>query len=447
MSVAERYVLALVLCAACDRLPEAPLAPGAPPALDVVNPAGYDVIDLGTLGGANTTPAALSDSGQVVGSSQAADGSTRAFLWEAGTMSEVVLVPPDAAWSSAQALNNAGRLGGLRSAEDFTGRLFLWDRVTPPGSPALLGQSSELDAGDFNGWEYQRLLAITDGGDVLGQVEAYGQTPRAHALVWRGGVRTDLGGFNAFQAGTYASAWNAREQIVGKSYLYGKGPGPRVYVFHPFLWDDGQLRDLGVLAQVRCVDDGTLECGIGWANDINDQAVAVGSSTDSTGLFRAFIWQDGAMRELGAYPGQTTAALAVNNAGQVLGTYAATYYSGPDGGFVWQDGAAMDLGSLGGGGTVPVTISEAREVIGSSLTADGSQHVFLWRDGQMTDLGAGPIRGRAAVPVAINARGDVLGMSATCTRTYSGSCYLTSPFHAVLWRKQRPVAMMAARRP
>src|ERR1044071_4072793 len=79
--------LLLPLAAACGR--EAPVAPAGPVVgHDFVTPAGYEVIDLGTLGGPGTVPAALNDGGQVVGSSNASDGPTRPFLWEGGAMGE-----------------------------------------------------------------------------------------------------------------------------------------------------------------------------------------------------------------------------------------------------------------------------------------------------------------------------------------------------------------------
>jgi probable HAF family extracellular repeat protein len=57
---------------------------------------------------------------------------------------------------------------------------------------------------------------------------------------------------------------------------------------------------------------------------------------------------------------------------------------------------------------------ELGTVVGTSLTAEGKPHVFVWKPGEsaLTDLGAG-------VPVAINARGDVIG--------YTGP-------RAILWR-------------
>lgn len=85
----------------------------------------YDVIDLGTLGGTQSSAAGINESGQVAGSSGSADNSVRAFLWtdtnsngqsDPGEMIDLgTLGGPN---STAQGINESGqvvRASGLAS--------------------------------------------------------------------------------------------------------------------------------------------------------------------------------------------------------------------------------------------------------------------------------------------------------------------------------------------
>jgi probable HAF family extracellular repeat protein len=62
----------------------------------------------------------------------------------------------------------------------------------------------------------------------------------------------------------------------------------------------------------------------------------------------------------------------------------------------------VDLGTLGGTTSSAQSISDAGQITGTSTTASGAQHVFVWTDGVMQDLGPG-------WPWAINSQGVVTG--------------------------------------
>jgi probable HAF family extracellular repeat protein len=185
---------------------------------------------------------------------------------------------------------------------------------------------------------------------------------------------------------------------------------PTYEVFHPFVWENGVMRDLGVLGTFPCGDDPQADCGAGEAADVNGSGVVVGTSTNAAGVDRAFVWEDGTMRELAAFPDRATRAHSINDRGQILGTY-----EGADHGvFVWDNGVARAVGSLGGPSTWAFGFGEHGEVVGTSVTAGGEQHAFVWENGQMTDLGPGSAR-------AINAHGDIVGTSGT---------------RGILWRRE-----------
>src|SRR5437660_11516540 len=139
-------LLAAVLASLAACTDPSAVSPRRPSAQGVsaANPA--DASGLGTLGGNSTTPRALNNGGQVVGTSVAADGQAHPFVWEAGTMRELPLLPgtrpgfpfPEIG-GDAQAISNTGLIAGL-SYNRYDARLVLWDSagihdLQAPGSP------------------------------------------------------------------------------------------------------------------------------------------------------------------------------------------------------------------------------------------------------------------------------------------------------------------------
>jgi probable HAF family extracellular repeat protein len=188
---------------------------------------------------------------------------------------------------------------------------------------------------------------------------------------------------------------------------------PTYDVSHPFIWDSGVMRDLGVLGPLTCGDPAE-DCAGGAAVDINAIGTVVGTVTGAAGLDRAFIWQDGVMRDLGVFEGQSTRAIAINDRGQVL--FSVGF---PDlGVFVWENGGVQRVGPAGGaGGGLQIwgrALGENGAVVGEMQSADGTVDAFVWQAGTLIDLGPG-------CATAINARGDVIG---------------TDGVRGMLWRKK-----------
>ncbi len=70
-------------------------------------------IDLGTLGGVNSTAWDINDEGVVVGRAQLTTGEMRAFIWDGGLMTSLdALIAPDSGWIlyDAKAINNLGQV-------------------------------------------------------------------------------------------------------------------------------------------------------------------------------------------------------------------------------------------------------------------------------------------------------------------------------------------------
>jgi probable HAF family extracellular repeat protein len=111
---------------------------------------------------------------------------------------------------------------------------------------------------------------------------------------------------------------------------------------------------------------------------INNQGHVVGSfaTTES----HAFIHRDGVGTDLHLHIGGSySLASDINDHGVVVGR-------NPSTGFAWVSGAAQDLGHLGGGSTEPQGVNNAGDIVGSSRIVGGAVHAFLYRGGSMIDL-------------------------------------------------------------
>ena len=192
-----------------------------------------------------------------------------------------------------------------------------------------------------------------------------------------------------------ATAINDQQQVVGYSV------DATNVDLRAFLWEDGVMRALPTLD------------GFSVATDINDLGVAVGNSRDAGFVDRAVRWQDGGIEALETPPGaHSCGATAVNNHGAIVGVCDRL----PDHyGVLWQNGAIVDLGS---GATYPVAIDDQGVVTGFIIGEGGSRRGFMWREGEMTDLG--PLN----MPFDLNERGQIAGWSET-----------QAPLRAMLWER------------
>lgn len=259
--------------------------------------------------------------------------------------------------ASVVGINNAGQVVGWRAV----GQTDPYGRLTYHAAVWSNGQTTDLhplNAASSIG------LGINDAGEVVGQVYVDGML--SHGFLASGGtVRT-------FQAGTLARAVNASGLIVGGGCLGADGS-------RPLSWQDVEPRDLETLG--------------GWgghARDVSATGQIVGESdTQSDGL-HAVLWDETGLHDLNdtsALPTGWTLryATGINDAGQIVGH--ATLVDGTARAFLWQDGTVRDLGVLWGGSSAN-GVNAAGQVVGW-MGGGGrwdSIHGFHWQAGVMHDL-------------------------------------------------------------
>jgi probable HAF family extracellular repeat protein len=381
---------------------------------------GYTPIDLGSLGGESTVPLALNDSGHVVGHGTTAEGLRRGFLWRDGVMTELSTLI--GGLTEAHAINNAGDIAGISEVEDFFPiGVVVWSA----------GVIRQLDQAGGTYYRPTQVVGINDEGHVLAAVSIGDTFDTDHTVLWRGGIPTEII-LPGQSAQSRPATWNRRGQVVGSSFAYARLPFGTF--FHPYVWDDVDgFRVIDVGEKTPCREFEPRPCGSGAANDINASSLVVGFATDTTGVARAFYWDDEGRHDLDLYPGESTTAVAVNDRGEIIGQHKLNPRDDePAGSFLLTNGNVVDLGSLGGGGTAARSINDRGEIIGTSLTAAGERRAFLWSNGTMLDLGPTGVLGG---PVAMNQRGDVLVQN----RGFSG------PATGVLWRRGAPSVIAASR--
>jgi len=135
------------------------------------------------------------------------------------------------------------------------------------------------------------------------------------------------------------------------------------------------MTDLGVISG--------MDYSVG--RGINASAQTTGASgMNESYVAHVFVNRNGVFSDLGTLGGETGIGNGINASGQVAGysTNAKTYRA-----FISNGDSLIDIGDLGGGTAVAYAINDAGQVVGSAVTSDGSNHPFLYSNGQMIDLG------------------------------------------------------------
>jgi probable HAF family extracellular repeat protein len=342
--------------------------------------------DLGALpGGANSQAFWVNERGLIAGMSQ--NGvvdpllgiqALKAVVWEDGNIIDLGTLEGGYE-SAAQSINNRGQVTGiaLNTVPDpvailgtTQNRAFLWKA----GEMRDLGTLGGPDA---------HAKFINERGQVVGisftdsTINAATGAPTTHPFLWEDGEMTDLGTLG----GTYCTPYglNNRGQVVGASSLKGdvgcNGSGIDNCETHPFLWENGSLMDLG-----------TLGGSTGGASAVNDSGEIVGAASNQNDqALLAFVWKKGVMTSLGALSGDDcSTAKAINSRGQIVGTSFSCAVGVPsENAALWENGSAISLNSfVPPGSDLHLTgddmyINDGGDIAGTALLPTGEIRAFL----------------------------------------------------------------------
>ncbi|MDX2110972.1 MAG: hypothetical protein SFY80_12090 [Verrucomicrobiota bacterium] len=240
----------------------------------------------------------------------------------------------------------------------------------------VIGYGNLLPNNDVRSWHYAQgtwtELGLLTNGDILsaqainasGQITGYGTikagSVSARAFIYQNGNLSQLGTLGASQyvgadAGGNSSRGNAindRGQVVGTSTT--------TTTSHAFIYDNGQMRDLGVL--------GTDGNSSSEALAINNHGVAVGVSGTE-----AVVFENGTVRSIGS--GKAT---VINDNGMIAGQNRTRV-------FVYSEGSLKDITADGWTSAKPTGINNLGQVVGQG-TVGINPRCFLYDDGAMKDI-------------------------------------------------------------
>jgi probable HAF family extracellular repeat protein len=253
-------------------------------------------VDLGTLGGFDSTAYDINEAGHIVGESYDSSGTARAFRWHNGVISNL------GGMEGAYGINEAGDVAGIirlsvNGHHPHRAASFNNGVVTDLGS---------LDTNDDASYSYVTKvndLGVMIGGSDRGKNATFDGTP-TRAIRYQNGAMSDLGAFWINDgAVSVAKDINNAGQVVGHAENEFRQ-------FRPFLLQPG----------VGMIDLGTLGGGSGSANAINQWGEIVG--TASLGFtYHAFIRRNGVMTQLpGVDFADSSAANDINDDGLIVGS-------------------------------------------------------------------------------------------------------------------------------
>ncbi len=327
-----------------------------PPAADAPSGTRYTIAYLPTLGGSRNRPGGLNNRGWVAGFVNRPGNATRvAALWRDGSLDTLGTLGGPNSNVQWPGLSNNAMVAGIAETADLdplheewsctaffpsvTGHIcrgFVWEDGVLTALPTL---------GGYQGFA----TGVSSRGQVVGWAETAVHDPTCNApqvlqfraVLWepRQGRIQQLRPLPG-DSTSAATAINSRGQVVGISGDCDIAVG-QLSARHSVLWENGTPTNIGDLG------------GEAWHTpmDINEQGEVVGFSNPAYVLgidFNplAFLWtRENGIRSLGKLVGDTSSqALGINAWRQVVGVSSGDLNRA----FLWEDGVMKDLNGLVG---------------------------------------------------------------------------------------------------
>lgn len=254
----------------------------------------------------------------------------------------------------------------------------------------------------------------------------------AHTVEWQNGTLADFGALPSVN--NSGPIWITDGGLIaGLSDNGVIDPLTGLPEFRAVLWQEGNITNLGTLEGNESVAGGVNDRGqvSGCANNAMSDSFNLGC-VGSPQQGRAFLWHNGVMEDLGTLGGPDSAAGPINERGEVAGWALLNSTPNPTTGiptqhpFLWQNGIMHDLGTIGGTAVFEVNdLNNHSQVVGGmNVAGDQSYHPFLWDGQSIKDLGT--LGGNFGNADSLTEAGAVVGWSTTPGDLAA---------HAFLWRR------------
>jgi hypothetical protein len=303
-------------------------------------------------GALNTTVTQLNDVGQIVGTYRDTTG-TYSFIYQNGHYATIAV--PGAAFTSVIQTSSSGKL--LGTYFDGTSGLhpFIYDQghVTNLGVPGATSTYITSGYSSSGGGP-----SINDAGQVIG---TYNDASGSHPFLYDGHTYTTLAVPGA--TGTTATKINNAGQVLG-TYYDSTGS-------YSFVYANGSYTAITVPGATNT-----------YAASINDAGQVAGTYNDSTGSHvfldtnNTYVTLDPTFiappPNAGSYY-SSASFTALNNAGDVLGSY---YSSTGSGTFLYSDGTSRDVSVPNAPSSSANGMNDVGQLIGSFYDGINS-HAFL----------------------------------------------------------------------